>query len=75
MTAGSHRHRGVGHALVDIARAAAERAGCEWLHVDFEEHLAPFYFGACGFVPAPAGLIHLWASSPRGDGHRRAASI
>ena len=40
------------------ARHAAE-AGCEWLHVDFDADLEPFYFDACGFRPTKAGLIHL----------------
>ena len=31
----------------------------EWLHVALGEDLAPFYYGACGFRPTPAGLIHL----------------
>jgi hypothetical protein len=31
----------------------------EWLHVDFEERLAPFYFDPCGFRPTAAGLINL----------------
>ena len=43
----------------------AKAAGCEWLHVDFEPDLAPFYFDACGFRPTPAGLIHLASL----DGH------
>jgi hypothetical protein len=34
-------------------------AGCEWLHVDFETRLTPFYIEGCGFRPTPAGLIHL----------------
>ena len=34
-------------------------AGCEWLHVDFEDHLRSFYFEACGFTPTNAGLIEL----------------
>ncbi|KKD02159.1 acetyltransferase, partial [Streptomyces sp. WM6386] len=34
-------------------------AGCEWLHVDFEEHLRSFYFEACGFRETTAGLIAL----------------
>jgi hypothetical protein len=34
-------------------------AGCEWLHVDFEDHLCPFHFGSCGFRPTNAGLIAL----------------
>jgi len=27
--------------------------------VDFEGHLRPFYFGACGFVSTNAGLLLL----------------
>jgi hypothetical protein len=27
--------------------------------VDFEDHLSDFYYGACGFTPAKAGLITL----------------
>lgn len=56
------QHRGIGTELVGRARDAARDAGCEWLHVDFEPHLRPFYFGACGFVPTDAGLIRLTAS-------------
>jgi GNAT superfamily N-acetyltransferase len=53
------RHRGVGKTLVAVAVEEARRAGCEWLHVDFEDHLRPFYFDACGFKPTNAGLISL----------------
>jgi len=53
------RHRGLGTELVRRARDAAREAGCEWLHVDFEPHLRPFYFGACGFRSTEAGVIHL----------------
>src|ERR1700730_10494296 len=28
------------------AARQARTAGCEWLHVDFEDHLRPFYFGS-----------------------------
>ena len=35
------------------------RAGCAWLHVDFEEHLRPFYLRGCGFTASPAGIIAL----------------
>jgi hypothetical protein len=35
----------------------ARQAGCEWLHVDFEGHLRPFYLDASGFRPTDAGLI------------------
>ncbi|MDQ3898229.1 MAG: GNAT family N-acetyltransferase, partial [Actinomycetota bacterium] len=43
-----HQHRGIGTQLVRVAVEGARGAGCEWLHVDFDDHLAPFYFGACG---------------------------
>jgi GNAT superfamily N-acetyltransferase len=54
-----HQRQDIGTALVGHAVAHARAAGCEWLHVDFEEHLTAFYFDACGFRPTPAGLIHL----------------
>jgi hypothetical protein len=44
---------------VELAVEGARAAGCEWLHVDFEDHLRGFYFDACGFVPTNAGLIEL----------------
>jgi GNAT superfamily N-acetyltransferase len=53
------RHRGIGNRVVEIAVAEARKAGCEWMHVDFEDHLLPFYFDACGFKPTNAGLIAL----------------
>ena len=57
--ASRYQRQGIATELARRAAAQAKAAGCEWLHVDFEEHLAPFYYGACGFRPAPAGLIHL----------------
>lgn len=59
MVAASARHRGVGTEVVRVAVEEARRAGCEWLHVDFEDHLRPFYYDACGFTPTNAGLIEL----------------
>jgi predicted N-acetyltransferase YhbS len=53
------QHRGIGTALVRVATAQARAAGCEWLHVDYEARLEPFYVDACGFRPTDAGLIHL----------------
>ncbi|MDX3638314.1 GNAT family N-acetyltransferase [Streptomyces sp. MB09-02B] len=53
------RTQGVGAALVSAAAEEARAAKCEWLHVDFEEHLRPFYFDACGFRETAAGLIAL----------------
>jgi GNAT superfamily N-acetyltransferase len=54
-----HQRRGIGTELVRIAARQAKEAGCEWMEVDFEEPLAAFYYEACGFVPTPAGLLHL----------------
>lgn len=55
-----HQRRGVGTTLVELAAQHAAAAGCEWLEVDFEDpELASFYFGACGFRPTAAGLLHL----------------
>ena len=53
------RRTGVGRGLVSVAERESRAAGCEWLHVDFEEDLRGFYLGACGFRATPAGLIAL----------------
>jgi GNAT superfamily N-acetyltransferase len=53
------RRRGAGTRLAALAADKARAAGCEWLHVDFEGHLGPFYFGGCGFTPTNAGLVAL----------------
>ncbi|WP_042800305.1 GNAT family N-acetyltransferase [Streptomyces sp. C] len=54
-----HQAQGVGAALVAAAAREARAAKCEWLHVDFDEHLRPFYLDACGFKETAAGLIAL----------------
>jgi GNAT superfamily N-acetyltransferase len=59
MVALSARGEGIATRLVAVAREQAAAAGCEWLHVDFDDELAPFYFDACGFRPTNAGLIAL----------------
>ena len=59
MVARAARHQGVGTRLVAVATTEARGAGCEWLHVDFDDHLRPFYFDVCGFTPTNAGLIAL----------------
>ena len=59
MVAKSARHRGIGVGLVSRAREGATAARCEYLHVDFDDDLRPFYFDACGFKPTNAGLIEL----------------
>lgn len=59
LVAARTRRRGVGTELVRIAVEQARAAGCEWLHVDFDDDLQAFYFDACGFTPTNAGLIAL----------------
>jgi GNAT superfamily N-acetyltransferase len=59
MVAPAAGRAGVGTELVSRAKAGARDAGCEWLHVDFDDHLRAFYVDACGFTPATAGLIRL----------------
>src|SRR4051794_23712204 len=59
MVAASAGRRGVGTRLVAVARDEAKKAGCDFLHVDFEPQLAPFYLEACGFEPATAGVMRL----------------
>jgi GNAT superfamily N-acetyltransferase len=59
VVAGDRQHAGIGRGLLDVAERESRAAGCEWLHVDFEEDLRAFYLGACGFTPTPAGLIAL----------------
>ena len=59
MVAARAGRRGVGTQLVATARDRARDAGCEWLHVDFDDHLRDFYFGACGFTPTNGGLLRL----------------
>lgn len=65
-TRGTHQRRGVGTRVVRFAAQHAQAAGCEWLHVDFDDHLRSFYFGACAFEPTNAGLIDL-RSMPRDE--------
>ncbi|MYQ30683.1 GNAT family N-acetyltransferase [Streptomyces sp. SID4956] len=81
------RGGGVGTSLVRLAAEGSRAAGCQWLHVDFEEHLRAFYLDACGFRATAAGLIALqavpaavrpatgagrpWAAVPRGPGSSR----
>lgn len=55
------RLQGIGRELVRLAAAEAKDRGVEWLHVDFEPHLRPFYDG-CGFRTTDAGLMRLASS-------------
>lgn len=61
MVAFSTRRRGIGVGLIAVARTEAKFAGCEWLHVDFDDDLRPFYIDSAGFTPASAGVIDLTA--------------
>ena len=56
-----HQRQGIGTQLIRVAVGHATAAGCEWLHVDFDdvERLSAFYFDAGGFRPTTAGLIRL----------------
>jgi hypothetical protein len=56
---GRARRRVNGAGLILAAVPHVRAAGCEWLHVDFDDHLTEFYFQACGFSPTRAGLIAL----------------
>ena len=59
LVANPTRRQGVGKQLISTATVKPRAAACEWLHVDFEDHIKAFYFDACGFRPTNAGLIQL----------------
>ncbi len=50
---------GIGARLVLALVDETTAAGCDWLHVDYEPHLASFYTEACGFNSTFAGLRRL----------------
>ncbi len=59
MVSKTARRQGLGVQLIQAAREGAKAAGCEWLHVDFDDEHRDFYFDACGFIPINAGLMEL----------------
>ena len=59
MVSTSLQRQGIGTEMIAMAVLEARAAGCEWLHVDFEDHLRHYYFDRCGFRPTNAGLIAL----------------
>jgi ribosomal protein S18 acetylase RimI-like enzyme len=52
------QRQGIGTRLVQLAAEESRARGCEWLHVDFEPQLTPFY-SAVGFQTTVAGVMHL----------------
>ena len=73
MVAESAQGRGVGAGMVRLVKEKVAEAGCEWLHVDFDEGTQRFYLETCGFTPAKAGVMRLaltsegQCSEPRGE--------
>lgn len=63
MVADRAGRRGIGAAIVRACADGARTAGCEVLHVDFDDDLTAFYIGACGFTPTSAGLLELTTDS------------
>ena len=59
IVASTHRGLGIATRMLALCASEARKARCEWLHVDFEEHLCPLYFESAGFTPTRAGLIKL----------------
>jgi ribosomal protein S18 acetylase RimI-like enzyme len=59
IVASTHRRLGIAKHMLALCTSEARKARCEWLHVDFEEHLRPLYFESAGFTPTHAGLIKL----------------
>jgi GNAT superfamily N-acetyltransferase len=59
VVAKTHRHQGVATEMLAICVRKAREARCEWLHVDFEDHLGGLYWDRCAFIKTNAGLIKL----------------
>jgi GNAT superfamily N-acetyltransferase len=59
MVSPSQQQSGIGQAMVELVVEESRRAGCEWLHVDFDDGMTDFYLQRCGFTPTNAGLRHL----------------
>ncbi len=53
------QRNGIGALLVGAIVDETTAAGCDWLHVDYEPHLASFYTEKCGFSSSSAGLRRL----------------
>ena len=55
----ARQRSGIGKAMVDLAIDRARAAGHEWLHVDFDDDVADFYYRTCGFTRTNGGLRYL----------------
>jgi GNAT superfamily N-acetyltransferase len=64
MVAKDWQRQGIASRMLEMCVHEARAAGCEWLHVDFEEHLRALYTHA-GFAPIHAGAINLKSSAHR----------
>jgi GNAT superfamily N-acetyltransferase len=54
-----YKRRGIGTELVRRAIELSAEAGGDWVHVDSDEVLMRDFYGGCGFLPTPAGLVNL----------------
>ena len=59
MVTPDHQQSGVGSRMVEVATEESRAAGCEWLHVDFGDDVADFYYRRCGFQRTNGGLLYL----------------
>lgn len=55
----ARQRSGIGKAVVDVAIERTRTAGYEWLHVDFDDDVADFYYRTCGFTKTNGGLRYL----------------
>lgn len=55
----ARQRTGIGKAMVDAAIDRAREAGHEWIHVDFDDDVADFYYRTCGFTRTNGGLRYL----------------
>ena len=59
MVSPGRQRQGIGRLMVLEVRSRVAEVGHEWLHVDFDDDAADFYYRGCGFQPTNAGLLHL----------------
>ncbi len=59
IVAPARQRSGIGRAMVDLAIDRARQADHEWMHVDFDDDVADFYYRTCGFTKTNGGLHYL----------------